>query len=103
MEALDKFADFGLGIGVVQAEHRDEMLDWLEFGEGRAADALGGRLGCGQVREFFFEFEQLAIEAVVLLVADGWPSMDVIGLVMTTHFCSKRKVALRSGSPCHCG
>ena len=94
METLDEFADFGLGVGVVQAEHRDEMLDGLEFGKGRAADALSGRLWCDQVGELFFEVEEFAIEAVVILVADGRTGVDIVGLVMSAHLGSEGGVAL---------
>jgi hypothetical protein len=45
LNAIDKFAEFLLRIGVVEAEHRLEMLDWPEGFERLAADALRGRIG----------------------------------------------------------
>ena len=41
LHAIDKFAEFLLRIGVVEAQHRLEVPDWLECLERLAANALG--------------------------------------------------------------
>ena len=64
--AAGEFADAAIeigelleGKGVVEAAHGSFMRDGLEAVAGRAADALGGRIGGDEFRIFFFELLEL--------------------------------------------
>ena len=55
LDALHKFPEFLLRIGVVQAKHRLEVLDRLERFERFASDTLRGRIRANQLGKLFFE------------------------------------------------
>jgi hypothetical protein len=65
------------------------MADWFELLERFTADALAGRIRGNQFRELGLKIEQLVIEPVVVLVADGGLSPDVIGMIMPAEFLGK--------------
>ena len=69
------------------------MLDGLELRERLAADALTRRIGRDQVGEILFEIQQFVIEAVVSLVGDGGPRLDVIGVIVAAKFGGELRVA----------
>ena len=86
MHADDEGVDFGLGIGVVEAEHGDEVARGLKGFDGFAADALGGGVGGGEFGELLFEVEELVVEAVVFVVGDFGSGLDVVKVVVPAKF-----------------
>jgi hypothetical protein len=62
------------------------MLDGLELFERLTPDALGRGIGRNQVRELGFEVEKFVVKAVVVLVADGGLSQDIISVVVLPDF-----------------
>ena len=69
-------------VGVLDREHRNGVRDRPEFGQGRAADALGGAVGSGQLGMLGLERLETLHEAVVLPVADLRRRLDVVEAVV---------------------
>jgi len=55
LDTMNKFPQFLLRVGVVQAEHRLEVLDRFECFKRLASDPLGGRIRTNQLGKFFFD------------------------------------------------
>jgi hypothetical protein len=88
LHALIEGAHFGFVVGVVDAHHRDGVLDGGETFDGLAADALGGggwgiELGVGG-----FEFDQLLHELVELNVGDFGAAL-IVEIVMAIQIGAK--------------
>jgi hypothetical protein len=62
------------------------VLDGLELFERLAPDTLGGGIGRNELRVLGFEVEKLMVKAVVVLVADGRLSQDIISVVVLPDF-----------------
>ncbi len=69
------------------------MTNGLEFAQRRAADTLAGRIGAGEFGKFFFEFEQLVIKPVVIVVGNRRFSLDVISMIVSANFFDELLVA----------
>src|SRR5204863_791470 len=85
LDAIDKLAQLGLRVSVVQAGHRLEMFDRLELLQRLPSDALGGRIGRGEVGKIFFEVEQFAIERVVLAIGKDRGRLNVIEIIVAAN------------------
>src|SRR6185437_7802394 len=75
---LDPCAQLLLGADVAEREHRLQMAHLLQPADRLAAHALGGRVGCEQLRVLALERAQLVQQRVVLVVADLRVVEDVI-------------------------
>ena len=93
LNAIYKFAQFLLRIGVVEAQHRFEMLDRFESLKRLAADALRWRIGRDEIGKLFFQIEKLTIETVIVLVGDGRLGEDIVGMVVLADFVDQLSVA----------
>ncbi len=82
----DEFGFWGYGVfefeDVIDAEHRDGVGDLGEAFERFGADALGGGVGIGEVRVFFFEVFEFAEEFVVIGVGDFGLCLGVVEVVV---------------------
>jgi len=72
------------------------MADVTEFealkasvrGARGAADALGGRIGRAKRRELVFQIDQLAIEAVIILIGNSGLREHVVGVIVAANLVS---------------
>ena len=101
MHALDELAHLVLRVSVIEAHHRDEVLRGLEFAQRPSADALAGRIGRSELRELFFQVEQLAVEPVIIKVRDEGFGLDVVGVVVFADFLDQFGVTGFGLSECH--
>ena len=69
-------------VGVVEAEHRDDVLDGREAVGGRAGDALGRRIGRDEIGVLGFEPLELVQQPVELLVGDLGRAVEVVALLV---------------------
>ncbi len=67
-------------VGVVEAEHRDEVVDLVEAVDRAAGDALRRRIGGDQLGMIRFEPLELVQQRVELLVRDLGVVVDVVAL-----------------------
>ena len=81
-DARVKVGDFFFGVSVVQAEHRQAVLDLGESLERPATHALGRRIGRDQRWDPRFKVDELFVETVVFLVADRGSRLFVITAVV---------------------
>lgn len=93
LDPVEELPGFFSGIGVVQAEHGLEMPDGAELAEGLTANPLAGRVRGDQIRERLLQLQQLVIEPVVLKVANGRLSLDVIEMIVATDLFHESGVA----------
>jgi hypothetical protein len=84
--AVDEGLELARRIGVVEALHRDGMAQRSEMRQRCAADALAGRVAHIEFRMRRLEIEQIAVNAVVLLVGDKRLRFRVVGLVQLADF-----------------
>ena len=78
--ALVERAQLLLVVGVVEAEHRRDVLDRLETFDRAAADALCRRVGRDEIRVLRFEPLELVQQRIELLVGDLGVVVDVVAL-----------------------
>ena len=71
-------------VGVVEAEHRHEMLDGVEPFDRTSGNALCRRIGRDEIGVFGFERFELVEQAVELLVRDLGRAADVVTLLVVT-------------------
>ena len=74
------------GVGLVEAHHGRAVANLLEGGEGRAADALRGRVGGEPLGVRSLEGFELSIERVIVGVADLGARVDIVEAVMAADF-----------------
>ena len=79
-DALVERAQFVFVVGVVEAEHRHEVLDRLESFDRPAGDALRRRIGGDEVGMLCLEAFELVQQRVELLVGDLGSVVDVVAL-----------------------
>lgn len=80
--AAAELTQVGFFEGVTQAEHRDFMAHLAKGGQGSAADALGGRVGCDKVRVLGFKRLQLVEQAVVFGIRHAGLVEHVVAVVV---------------------
>ena len=88
-DAAVKVAQLGLVVGVLEAEHRDEMIDFREALRRPSADADGRRVRIGQLGMRALQVLELAHEGVVLRVGDLRRGVDVVALVVVPEEAAK--------------
>jgi len=81
-DAAVEVAQFGLVERIVEAEHGRAVPDLDETLARLAADALGGRVCCGQFRMRGLQFAQPAHQPVVFGVGDFGPVEDVVEVLV---------------------
>ena len=85
-------------VGVVEAEHRDEVLDGLESLDRPARDALRRRIGRDEIGMLRFEPLELVQQPIELLVGDLRRVVDVVALfVMADRGSRSSRMRHRSG------
>ena len=72
--------------GVAEAEHGDFVANLGERGQGRIADALGGRVGGDQVRVVGFKGLEFAEQTVVFGIGDAGFVEHVVAVVVLVEF-----------------
>ena len=91
-QALDpgvKIFHFLFRVGVVEAEHRDEMRHLLKRFKRFSADTLSGRIRRDQIGKLRLQIDEFLVEAVVFAVADDWRSFFVVEPVVLADFVSQ--------------
>ena len=78
-----------LGKGVVQAFHGDLMFHLFKGVQGRAAHALGGRIGMNPLRMVVFQLLQLPVQHIVFIIIDLRGVLHIVFLVMIVDLCDQ--------------
>ena len=78
-----------LVVGVVEAEHRREVLDRLESFDRPAGDALGRRVGRDEIGMLRLEPLELVQQPIELLVGDLRVVVDVVALFVVADVVAK--------------
>ena len=86
LHPVHELPDLLLGVGVVQAHHRDEVLARLELAQRLAADALAGRIRRDEIGKLFLQVQQLAVKFVVVAVGNHRLGLDVVEVVVLADF-----------------
>jgi len=94
MHAIDELAEFLLGVSVIEAQHGDDMLNGFEGLERLTTDALGRRIRRDKVGKVFLQGEELMIESVVSLVANGGLGKNVVLVVILANLFNQLRVTI---------
>ncbi len=88
-DAVGPGAQFGFVVGVVEREHGAGVWDLGEAVLWLAADALGGAVGCDEVRVLGFKGLQAVDELVVLRVGEDGCVEHVIEVLVVLDFLAQ--------------
>ena len=98
-DAVEKFAELLLAVGVVETLHRHGVAQGPERVERGAAHFLGGGVFVDEVRVGFLEILKFAVEAIVGRIGNLRTGLNVIEAVVTTDLFEEFGVALgRAGA-----
>ena len=87
--ALVERAQLVVVVGVVEAEHRPDVLDGRKAVGGRAGDALGRGVGCDEIGVLGLEALELVQQAVERLVGDLGSAVDVVALLVVANLLAE--------------
>ena len=93
-DALVERAQLLVVVRVVEAEHRDDVLDGREAVGGLAGDALGRRIGGDEIGILGLEPLELVQQPVELLVRDLRRAVDVVALLVVADLLAELTDAL---------
>jgi hypothetical protein len=85
-------ARLSIGLGA-DRQHRHRVAHLGKFIERRAANALGGRIGCDEFGVIGFERLQFTEQPVIFCVCNGRRVENVVGVVVSLDFLAQRRGA----------